>query len=126
MDDIKERTAEGVAELFNTICGFKLSNVHIKLISDTRRRLISQRRNDLKAIDMSFEDYFNKVIKSDFLCGSNSRGWRANFDWLLKSANFIKVIEGHYDNKKPINQLQSKPTYDLEDYKKYAADNTEI
>ncbi len=126
MDDIKERTAEGVAELFNLICGFKLSKVHIKLISDTRRRLISQRRKDLKAIDMSFEDYFNKVTKSDFLCGKNSRGWRANFDWLLKSANFIKVIEGDYDNKKPDSQLQSKPTYNLDDYKKYAAENTEI
>ncbi|MBC3796453.1 hypothetical protein [Acetobacterium tundrae] len=42
---------------------------------------------------------FFKTGKSDFLCGVNDRGWQANFDWILKPENFIKILEGNYDNK---------------------------
>lgn len=31
-----------------------------------------------------------------FLTGRNERGWRANFDWVTKPANFAKLIEGTY------------------------------
>jgi hypothetical protein len=42
---------------------------------------------------------FKKAEQSDFLTG-RSDGWGgAGFDWLLKEANMVKVIEGNYDNK---------------------------
>jgi hypothetical protein len=41
-----------------------------------------------------------KVAASDFLCGYNDRQWRADIDWLLKNdTNYVKVLEGRYDNK---------------------------
>lgn len=40
----------------------------------------------------------NKAAESDFLNGKNDRGWVATFDWLMKPNNFIKVLEGNYDN----------------------------
>lgn len=45
---------------------------------------------------------FFKTDKSDFLCGVNDRGWKASFDWTLKPENFVKIIEGNYDNKTQI------------------------
>lgn len=42
-----------------------------------------------KVIDM--------VATSRFLQGSNNRGFVATFDWVIKPANFIKILEGNYN-----------------------------
>lgn len=42
-----------------------------------------------KVIDM--------VAASRFLQGSNNRGFVATFDWVIKPANFIKILEGNYN-----------------------------
>ena len=39
-----------------------------------------------------------KAARSTFLNGGGNRGWIANIDWLLAPSNFIKVVEGNYDN----------------------------
>jgi len=41
---------------------------------------------------------FERAGKSDFLTGKKT-DFVANFDFLIKKANFIKLIEGNYDNK---------------------------
>ena len=43
-----------------------------------------------KVIDM--------VAASRFLQGSNNRGFVATFDWVIKPANFIKILEGNYND----------------------------
>lgn len=43
-----------------------------------------------------FRDYFNAAATFPFLNGQNSRGFRANLDWLLNATNMGKVIEGRY------------------------------
>lgn len=48
----------------------------------------------------SFEkikEVFKKAEASDFLKGS--KGFKANFDWLMKDNNFAKVLDGNYSNK---------------------------
>lgn len=40
----------------------------------------------------------DKAAESDFLNGKNDRGWLATFDWLMRPTNFVKVLEGNYDN----------------------------
>ncbi len=34
--------------------------------------------------------------RSDFLKGQNSKGWKANIDWIFKPTNFVKIHEGRY------------------------------
>lgn len=46
----------------------------------------------------AINEMVRKAARSDFLNGRNGRGWKATFDWLILPANFIKVIEGAYDN----------------------------
>lgn len=49
------------------------------------------------------ESLFTMVLKakdSAFLNGENNRSWIATLDWLLLPNNFVKVIEGNYDNKR--------------------------
>ena len=38
----------------------------------------------------------DKAFESDFLCGENDINWTMTFDWLMKSANYTKVLEGNY------------------------------
>jgi phage replication O-like protein O len=67
----------------------------IKKLTDTRKKVIKARSNDLA----EFESVFKKVEASDFLSGRNGSWLNCSFDWVLKQANWVKVIEGNYDNK---------------------------
>jgi hypothetical protein len=42
---------------------------------------------------------FKLVGESDFLNGKNEKKWNADLDWILKPANFIKILENKYKNK---------------------------
>ena len=39
---------------------------------------------------------FDLVLNSPFLLGENNRNWRADFDWIFKPSNFVKILEGNY------------------------------
>lgn len=39
-----------------------------------------------------------RIKKSSFLQGQNNRNWTITFDWFIKPNNFIKVLEGNYDD----------------------------
>lgn len=41
-----------------------------------------------------------KVRDSPFLRGDNDRGWRADFDFLMKPGKLLKVLEGTYDGSR--------------------------
>ena len=78
---------------FNAICK---SYNKIQALNDTRKSHIKERIKDsgYDAIITVFE----KAEKSDFLKGNITK-FKANFDWLMKPSNFIKVLEGNYDNR---------------------------
>jgi len=86
-----------IRELFLELCP---SLPRIKPVSEwskTRKRYVSARWKDYP--DLSFwEDFFRKVEDSDFLAG-RKKDWIADFDWLMKQSNFLKVSEGRYANK---------------------------
>ncbi|SIO26020.1 hypothetical protein [Halodesulfovibrio marinisediminis] len=54
-----------------------------------------------------WESYFCMVHESTFLAGENDRGWTANFDWVVKPANVIKVEEGNYLPKQKKTQKRT-------------------
>lgn len=43
--------------------------------------------------------FFEYVRKCAHLMGHNNRQWTANLEWLIKAENFVKVIEGNYEDK---------------------------
>ena len=68
-------------------------------------KLTDTRKNALRSIFKEYgketvETVIQKVIASDFL----TREWgKVSFDWIFKKSNFIKILEGNYDNRaKPI------------------------
>lgn len=82
---------EKVIDLFSKHCP-KLTQV--RSLSDKRKKTIKS-WGDMDEI----EEVFKKAGASDFLSGGNDRRWTANFDWVIKPENRIKILEGNYDNK---------------------------
>lgn len=88
-----------VQDEFNTVCN-RLSKIN--KITDRRKSSINAR---LKEYDLeTILQVFKMANESDFLTGNNDRGWKADFDWLLKPNNFIKVLEGNYKNNTSTRQ----------------------
>jgi len=44
-------------------------------------------------------EVIRKIVASPFCNGENNRGWKANFDFLLKPGTAHKALEGQYDGK---------------------------
>lgn len=46
----------------------------------------------------AWQQALDEISGSSFLCGGSDRGWKITLGWLLKPANFVKVIKGNYRN----------------------------
>lgn len=97
----KEEEYIYIISLFNEICK---SLPKIQKLTDTRKRAI---KSASKQINGDFEKLFRAVEESDFLTGRNGK-WKCSFDWILKSANLIKIIEGNYTNRSDENGSTEK------------------
>ena len=62
----------------------------------------------------SLLEVLRNVKESPFLQGRNSHGWRADFDWIMRPSNYIKILEGNYNNN------PSTYATDRQDYKQSA------
>ncbi|MDO5293341.1 MAG: phage replisome organizer N-terminal domain-containing protein [bacterium] len=83
-----------IADMYNDTC---ISFPRLKSLSDNRKKAIKARLHKYSIEDM--QEVFTKAEASDFMKGSNNRNWTANFDWMMKDSNFVKILEGNYDNK---------------------------
>lgn len=102
--DINKDIYTQVKEKFCEIC---ISLPKIISIDKSRKATVKARLKEY-----SFEDIitvFQKAEKSDFLTGKvsnqGSRPFKASFDWLMKPSNFIKVLEGNYDNRNGLSDF---------------------
>lgn len=88
---------EKIKELYNSICK---SLSQVRSISSTRKNHLKARWKQFKYELDTFREAFEKVEASKFCTGTNDRGWKADFDWLIKNDNnMVKVLEGKYDDK---------------------------
>ena len=84
-----------IVEAYNNIC---TSLPRVTTLSDNRKKAIAARLKTYTA--EQFDEVFRKAEASRFLKGGNNRNWTASFDWLIKDANFAKVLDGNYDDSK--------------------------
>ncbi len=90
---------ESIKKLFNENCP---DLPKIKIMTTTRKTAI---KNNIKNFTLkNVEEVIKKTGRSNYLNGGSARGWKASYDWIMKPANFCKILEGNYDNKpKKIN-----------------------
>ena len=92
-------TVEDVVELYNEVCGELLPRCNA--INDSRIRS-ARKLSQLKLVNgkQPFVDggldawkvYFAKAISNPFNTGSNDRGWKANFDYLMREAKALMIL----------------------------------
>lgn len=69
----------------------------VRDIKGNRLKMLNARIKE-HGIDGILEAIEN-VSHSSFLKGQNKTSWTIAFDWFVKPNNFIKVLEGNYENK---------------------------
>lgn len=86
--------AKELIDEYNSICGWKLPKaIHV---TEKRKKAIKARLKTYSREEII--KVFSLANESNFLCGDNDRGWKADIDWLLNENNMIKVLEGRYTN----------------------------
>lgn len=90
---INKDKVNDVINLYHSIC---VSFPTIRAVSDARKKAILSRLETYSMDD--FKTVFENAEASSFLKGSDG-GWKASFDWLIKEANLLKVLEGNYADK---------------------------
>ena len=87
--------AKKVCEYFNkVIAGRGMPLVHA--LTSKRKSIINSRLKEYGSEQMKL--VIDKAASSGFLNGSH--GWMASFDWIMRPNNFVKVLEGNYDDRK--------------------------
>lgn len=81
----------------------------IKAITDERKKAASSVFNQISEAD--WVEAITKTAQSKFCCGQTGGTWKATFDWFISKRkkdgayNFIKCLEGNYDNTQDIKEL---------------------
>lgn len=103
-----------VVDVFNSIC---VSLPKVTKLTDMRRRAI---RSAIQQ-DVNFDILFHMVEASDFLTNRSGKFSGCGFDWILKPANMVKILEGNYTNKptkgKSLMHSTEGASFDADDYK---------
>ena len=113
-----------IVDKYNEICA---SLPKVQKLTDKRKKFIRVLYNSNfinKDIERIYQ-IFELAEKSDFLSGRNGKWLACNFDWLIKSDNPVKILEGTYANRaKPQPKQKKKPVsgfinYEQTDGKQY-------
>lgn len=76
---------------YNEIC----KNLQpVKLLTERRRRMVGRRLKEYGFDNCMM--MLHRAAESDFLAGNNTKDWTANFNWIFRPENFVKVFEGNY------------------------------
>ena len=96
-----------VVNLYHKIC---ISYPKVAVISDELKSALKKLLGKYSVEQI--RTVFETAEKSDFLKGVNKRDWQASFEWLIKENNFVKVLNGNYNNPQKYNSDGFNP----EDY----------
>jgi len=77
-------------------------------LSPKRRGAIRARLKECGGLD-GWNVALEKVAASDFCTGQRGE-WRADLDFILQASSFTKILEGSYDNHKPVGSKSGKQT----------------
>ena len=101
-----ETLISAIEEMWNQLADRNTKIPSILRVKNSR--LIALRKRVQEEPELTFWiDLLRKVNDSDFLSGRSS-DWCATFDWIMKPANMVKVVEGNYDNNKGGDEWEEK------------------
>lgn len=100
------KTEHPLVTIWNTHCG---DFGKVMIVSPSRLVKIKKAWATCSDVE-SWKLAIDKISVSGFCLGENDRGWRANFDWLIRPDTLSKILEGVYDksanNTAPFSALR--------------------
>ena len=94
--------SENVMRFWNHTMVGKVAIPTIAKMTPKRKSMVNARVKEFGI--NSVYSAISKASESSFLNGGGSKGFIADFDWVFRPNNFPKVLEGNYDDVKPINK----------------------
>jgi hypothetical protein len=88
------KLATGVIEYYNGVC---VNLPKVLTVNASRKKVVAAREKEYGKDEI--KQVIDLASESSFLNGDNSNAWAASFDWIMKTANFTKILEGNYKNK---------------------------
>ena len=92
--DSKSIYAKKILDLYHEHCP---SLPKVLKLTDKRIKLVNARIKEYS--EEQIIEVFDKAEKSDFLKNGSGTWKGADFEWILNPNNFIKIMEGNYQNK---------------------------
>ena len=84
-----------IMEIYNSTC----TNLpQIKKLTDTRNKAIDEFLKDFT--EEQFKQICNIANNTSFLTGDNERGWKADFDFIMRIDKATAILEGKYNSIK--------------------------
>ncbi len=95
----KSKTSpEDLARVWNFLTTSPIPKVDDLDSKQKRYRAAKQRLQSKPNLDY-WTDIIQRINASDFCRGLGDRGWKANFEWLVRPDTAALVLEGKYDSK---------------------------
>ena len=111
-DNIKEKEdkRKEVVDVYNSICT-NLSK--IQKLTDKRKKSVDTFMKEFTI--EQFKEICEKTNTTDFLIGKNDRGWKADFDFLMRIDKATAILEEKYNtsNKKTKETFEQREYNDL-------------
>ena len=84
---------KGVVDLYHSLCP-KMNKV--VAINEFRKGLMNARISEYGLPKVT--EVIRIAGESEFLNGTNDKAWKADFEWIMRPQNFVKIMEGKYVN----------------------------
>ena len=117
----KERiNYQKIVDIYNNTC---VSFPRVSILSDSRKKAIKKMLDKYTIED--FELMLKKAEASRFLKGASDSNWSANFDWMIKDSNMVKILDGNYDERPKQNKVAEQLEQSYEMMSRWAEENND-
>lgn len=102
-----------IEDAWNELSVLGIRKVRKLVPGSERYKMLKARLNEYG--EDSFDEIIERVKESDWLQGkipgSNGKGFDLDFGWIVRPQNYCKVLEGKYNNRKPMSN--PTPSYEV-------------
>ena len=94
-----------IVSLYHKLCP---SLPRVVQLTGTRKRKLKVLWNFVEGNLDKIKEVFEKAEESEFLSGRNAKWTGCNFDWLINTNNFVKVLEGSYNDRRSTGETHRR------------------
>lgn len=94
---------EGIVALYHNLCPYMPK---VLKLQGERKGFVNARVKEYGTEKLT--EVLRKAGQSDFLNGKNDRAWKADFEWIMRPENFLKILEGKYSNRAVHEETQEE------------------